>query len=82
MCRTPPAFILSASSAGENGALRTAARVRELEAATAMAKGVQQLNCVVILWYDPDPAQATGWLDLEQRMRTSAKLGDSTVLWR
>lgn len=65
--RLPTATLAPGSPSPPDVALRTAARVRELEAAAATAENAQQLNNEVILWYDQDPQQATEWLNTTGR---------------
>lgn len=61
--RLPSAVAITGTPAAPDAALKTAARLRELEASPATPENLQLYNQQAIVLYDQDPTAATDWLN-------------------
>jgi hypothetical protein len=64
--RIPTAAATIGTPSAPDAALRTAARIRELESAPATPENLRLYNQQAILLYDQDPSAATEWLNTTQ----------------
>jgi hypothetical protein len=64
--RLPTAAAIVGRPSAPDAALKTAARIREIESAPATPENIQLYNQQAIVFYDQDPAAATDWLNATQ----------------
>lgn len=64
--RFPSAAAIRGTPSATDAALKTAARIRELESSPATPENLRRYNQQAILYYDQDPTAATDWLNTTQ----------------